>query len=160
MPPVPKDFSATQPPSHPAIATNIDPAPNDMLDSSPVTSSASLPSANNPPTILYLNLKPNMSTPRLPSSGRLEHSDDFDLACHTPPDRSIDALTPFHGRSYCVIPLADSLSNDKHCVNPGGSKFKPPGRCKDGEHADPGNADYLILECRSAIAPHVTVPGH
>jgi len=160
MLPMPKDFSATQPPSHPAIAANIDPAPNDMLDSGPVTSSASLPSANNPPTILYLNSKPNTSTPRLPSSRRLEHSDDFDLACRTPPDRSINALTPFHGRSYCVIPLADGLSDDKYCVDPGGLKFKPPGRCKDGERTDPRNADYLISERRSAVAPRMTIPGH
>ena len=70
IPPVPKDFSTIQPLSHPAtIAADIDPAPDDTLDSGPVTSSASLPSANNPPTILYLNLKPNTLTPRLPSSG-------------------------------------------------------------------------------------------
>ena len=57
----PKDFSAT-------ITANIDPAPDDTLDSGPVTSSASPPSSNNPPTILYLDLKTKMSTPRLPSS--------------------------------------------------------------------------------------------
>lgn len=32
--------------------------------------------------------------------------------------------------------------------------------CRDGERANPRNADYLILERRSAIAPCVTVAGH
>ena len=30
--------------------------------------------------------------------------------------------------------------------------------CKDGERANPGNADYLISERRSVVAPRMTVP--
>jgi hypothetical protein len=51
---------------------------------------------------------------------------------HTPSDLSDNALARFSGKAYCFALPADDFG-DRKClrhVDPGGSKFKPPGRCK------------------------------
>jgi len=115
----------------PPTVTIIDPAHNHMQVPSLVSGSAHPSPVNNCHTIPFPDPSCASLTLHPPSPGQLKHPVNFTLAC-APPDRSNIALTHFASRTTHLTLPADSFSNKQHHhqVDPGGSKFKAPGRCK------------------------------
>ena len=115
----------------PPTAAIIDPARNHVQVPSLVSGSAHPSPVDNCHTIPFPDPSCAPSTLCPPSPGQLEHPVDFTLAC-APPDYSDVALTHFaSGTTHLTLP-ADSFGDEQrhHQVDPGGSKFKAPVRCK------------------------------
>jgi len=161
---------ASFPLEDPPTVAIIDPACNHVQIPSLVSGSAHPSPVNNCHTIPFPDPSCAPLMLRPPSPGQLEHPVDFTSAC-APPDCSDVALTHFaSGTTHLTLP-ADSFGDDQrhHQVDPGGSKFKAPGRCKasivcalGSAHSRPCDAcvavDDSTRQCPTAMPSHATPP--
>ena len=151
-----------------AIIATIYPTHIYIQNSGLVPSSTSLPLANNLPTILYPNSRCTSLVLHPPSYGWLEHSANLDLAC-APSDCLDVALVPLLCRACQFILPADNLTDIEQvqqCIDPGGSNFKDPRRCKWGIACDlglvhPGPCDAELTTDNSTYQhPCTPSPSH
>jgi len=161
---------ASFPLEDPPTVAIIDPACNHMQVPSLVSGSAHPSPVDNCHTIPFPDPSCAPSTLRPPSPGQLEHLVDFTSACASP-DCSDVALTHFaSGTTHLTLP-ADSFGDEQrhHQVDPGGSKFKAPGRCKvsivcalGSAHSGPRDACIAVndstRQCPAATPSHTTPP--